>query len=373
MDVRCERCQTEYEIEDAQLGDLGIEVQCGDCGHLFKVKRQPASPAPVGGPPASGDAAGGGPWQLVTSLGQTLDVHDPTLLERWIIEGRVSREDRLTRDGQSWQPLGSLAELAPYFEIVDNAQRARGVQGQTPAAPLIPLQPPILTPPGGVAKLASPGALGGGPADSLGAVPRVASIGDTDAISAAPAGARIWQKIAIMVLVASGVGYGGIVWQKHYLCPAVVSSSGIAPDLQAPATPPPRSLEPVAPPAAPPAIPAPVADEESAENSADQTRGPVIEPLDSFGAGQGPMSLAAQGYVALGQNEYLEAIALFRRELAQSPINGTALFGLAEAYRGAGKTQQALKAYRRYLAMLPFGPNAGSARFQIRTLEARKR
>jgi predicted Zn finger-like uncharacterized protein len=43
MDVRCERCQSEYEVEDANVSDLGTEVQCSDCGHLFVVKR-PASP-----------------------------------------------------------------------------------------------------------------------------------------------------------------------------------------------------------------------------------------------------------------------------------------------------------------------------------------
>lgn len=39
MDVRCERCQTEYQVEDANVSDLGTEVQCNDCGHLFVVKR----------------------------------------------------------------------------------------------------------------------------------------------------------------------------------------------------------------------------------------------------------------------------------------------------------------------------------------------
>jgi predicted Zn finger-like uncharacterized protein len=39
MDVRCERCQTEYEVEDASVSDLGTEVQCSDCGHRFVVKR----------------------------------------------------------------------------------------------------------------------------------------------------------------------------------------------------------------------------------------------------------------------------------------------------------------------------------------------
>jgi hypothetical protein len=299
-------------------------------------------------------------------------VHDLTLLERWIVEGRVSREDKITRDGQSWQSLGSIAELAPYFDILDSAQRARGPQPAQAPAPLVPLQPPILTPPGGVKKIGSSGALAGGAADSLGAVPQVAAIGDTDAISAGRGGAPTWQKVAIMVVIASGIGYGGIMWQKHYLRPAVISSSGTALEPQTPAPPPLPQVRPAAPPVAPLVVSAPEAGDDDAESGADQMRGPVIEPLDSAGAGQGPMSLAAQGYVALGQRQYLVAIDLFRRELAQSPINGTALFGLAEAYRGAGDKPAALKAYRRYLAILPFGPCAGSARFQIRSLAEAK-
>jgi cytochrome c-type biogenesis protein CcmH/NrfG len=45
---------------------------------------------------------------------------------------------------------------------------------------------------------------------------------------------------------------------------------------------------------------------------------------------------------------------------------------LAEAYRGSGQASQALQSYRRYIQILPLGPDAGSARFQIRTLESKK-
>jgi len=86
-----------------------------------------------------------------------------------------------------------------------------------------------------------------------------------------------------------------------------------------------------------------------------------------------PPALAAQGYVALNHRQPAKAIGLFKRALASNPNNGTALFGLAEAYRTANQHPAALQAYRRYVELLPSGPDAGSARFQIRTLESKKR
>ncbi len=66
MDVRCERCATVYEFDDAQVGPSGVTVKCAQCGNLFKVRRKssdgktlvegptlrpPATPAPAPTPP----------------------------------------------------------------------------------------------------------------------------------------------------------------------------------------------------------------------------------------------------------------------------------------------------------------------------------
>ena len=32
MDVRCERCKTDYEFDDARITEAGVTVKCTTCG-----------------------------------------------------------------------------------------------------------------------------------------------------------------------------------------------------------------------------------------------------------------------------------------------------------------------------------------------------
>jgi predicted Zn-dependent protease len=211
------------------------------------------------------------------------------------------------------------------------------------------------------------------------------------------------------MLVAAVVAYVGILWQQHRLQSAAIAPSGTAEET----TPAKHAMAELR---ALPA-PAPEAPAENPESDIAPTHAPVVEPIAEekpappthlLGKGRGkpspakptlarkakpqssapahataadageakvnpPAALAAQGYVALNHRQYPQAISLFKRALAGNPSNGTALFGLAEAYRGSGQAGQALQSYRRYVQILPLGPDAGSARFQIRTLESKKR
>src|SRR5262245_6631623 len=51
MDVRCEKCQTEYELDEARLKPGGVTVKCTNCGHMFKIRKR--SITNVGAPPAA--------------------------------------------------------------------------------------------------------------------------------------------------------------------------------------------------------------------------------------------------------------------------------------------------------------------------------
>jgi len=113
MDVTCERCGTEYEFEETLVSDRGTTVKCTHCGHLFKVYR--------GGRPSSPTAAPD-PWTLRRRNGTTLTISALRDLQRFITRGELSREDEISRKGEPWKALGSIAELQSFF----TAARALG-------------------------------------------------------------------------------------------------------------------------------------------------------------------------------------------------------------------------------------------------------
>src|SRR5205085_6330006 len=44
MEVRCDKCQARYRVDDARIGPQGLTMRCGKCQNTFKVTR-PAEPA----------------------------------------------------------------------------------------------------------------------------------------------------------------------------------------------------------------------------------------------------------------------------------------------------------------------------------------
>ncbi|HZL18200.1 MAG TPA: zinc-ribbon domain-containing protein, partial [Polyangia bacterium] len=127
MDVRCDRCQTEYELDDESVADGGASVQCTSCGNTFVVGRQrrpetappaaqTAKPAPAGSTTSS--------WMLTTEEGKTHRFRDSTTLQKWVVERRVGRMDRVCPPNGTWRRLGDVDELRPFFDVVDQADRA---------------------------------------------------------------------------------------------------------------------------------------------------------------------------------------------------------------------------------------------------------
>ncbi|HSZ81598.1 MAG TPA: zinc-ribbon domain-containing protein [Polyangia bacterium] len=155
MDVRCDRCQTEYELDDESVAGAGASVQCTTCGHTFVVSRAGSvtmSTTPPSGlghsdvtapsvrlPQTSPGMAGAAPpavpeWVLATEEGQTHRLRDLTTLQKWVVERRVSRADRVSYRGGAWRPLGDVEELRPFFDVVDQADRQTGsARGAEPA------------------------------------------------------------------------------------------------------------------------------------------------------------------------------------------------------------------------------------------------
>lgn len=107
MDVRCEKCLTVYEFEDAQVGPQGVTVKCTQCGNLFRVTR--------GG---SGPHAAPAPRELSVRLaasGEVYGLPDFQTVETWIAERRLGPDDQLSRDGQTWSRLDAIPEAQAVF------------------------------------------------------------------------------------------------------------------------------------------------------------------------------------------------------------------------------------------------------------------
>jgi len=144
MDVRCERCGTEYEFEDDRVTEEGVTVKCSTCGHLFKIRKKSfvlTEPVTLG--KKEGEGAGDRNWMVRKADGTVLSFKELTTLQKWIVERKVSRDDEISKSGETWKRLGGIAELASFFQVVDAA-----TTGSMPApAPQETLPMPAASPP----------------------------------------------------------------------------------------------------------------------------------------------------------------------------------------------------------------------------------
>jgi len=191
MDVRCEKCQTEYELDESRLKPGGVTVKCTNCGHMFKIRKRTITnvgtpPIATGAPPISrdgneitrrransskqpfGGGMPGGPGAIGKPRGESLFEDDarqladdaPTTVDRqwlirlengeqkscrelatlqqWIITSVVTRESLISRTGKTWKRLGDIADLSQYFTIADEARanRERTRPASRPAPPV---------------------------------------------------------------------------------------------------------------------------------------------------------------------------------------------------------------------------------------------
>lgn len=180
MDVRCESCGTEYELDDSKLKAGGVTVKCANCGHMFKIRRRPGSgstPAPrpqarrsrpntqqgvtrpgsapsrrpeerprTNSSPLRAPTSSTGPvkkkrtWLVRDRGGEVKTCRELAKLQQWIVEGTVSRESQISRNGKTWKPLGEISELAMFFDVADEAKAARSGVSPLPEAPPPPPQ-----------------------------------------------------------------------------------------------------------------------------------------------------------------------------------------------------------------------------------------
>ncbi|HEX8106975.1 MAG TPA: zinc-ribbon domain-containing protein, partial [Kofleriaceae bacterium] len=186
MDVRCEKCQTEYELDEARLKPGGVTVKCTNCGHMFKIRKRAITNVGITSPPGSPPGASGGPagstmpsglvghgaaaararsssskpippvirprgdslldddarptvvtgsdeapttvdrqWLIRLENGEQKSCRELAMLQQWIVSGVVTRESLISRTGKTWKRIGDIADLDQYFAIADEARATR--------------------------------------------------------------------------------------------------------------------------------------------------------------------------------------------------------------------------------------------------------
>jgi predicted Zn finger-like uncharacterized protein len=128
MDVRCSRCATEYEFDDALISERGTTVKCTNCGYQFKIY------------PGEGKGLAPERWVVRTASGRELVYTSLRELQRGIADKKVGANDLLSRGKQAARPLGSIAELEPFFQVLaskkpkDDLRAQRTLHGVAPPA-----------------------------------------------------------------------------------------------------------------------------------------------------------------------------------------------------------------------------------------------
>ncbi|MCS6912389.1 MAG: tetratricopeptide repeat protein [Myxococcales bacterium] len=156
MDVRCDKCDTAYDLKEGQASETGVEIHCQRCGHRFRIRRRPAVVTrEMAGLPAVSSQLGiktpnendkdsklkDRPWYLrLRRTDEVLRFRDLSVLSQWIMDQRVTRDDDLSRGGRVWRRLGSIVELEALFYNAEKAHRARRQGGLSQSSGQLPSQ-----------------------------------------------------------------------------------------------------------------------------------------------------------------------------------------------------------------------------------------
>jgi predicted Zn finger-like uncharacterized protein len=150
MDVRCEQCKTLYELDDARVSEAGTTVRCTTCGHVFRVRKKVllmTEAVPPGGettavPPPVADKSA--QWRVRSPSGKVVAFRELTSLQKWIVERKFGRNDQISLRGDTWKRLGDIAELQPFFVLLDEVDRVRELEARLNRAELPDEAQPLL-------------------------------------------------------------------------------------------------------------------------------------------------------------------------------------------------------------------------------------
>lgn len=101
MFVRCSNCQTQFSLDDRQVGSDGVAVRCAVCRYVFRVE------------PADGTSTQ--KWRVQTVDDDLFEAEDIPTMRVWIREGRLHPDDTISRTGKHWIRLGDMPEFSDAF------------------------------------------------------------------------------------------------------------------------------------------------------------------------------------------------------------------------------------------------------------------
>jgi len=177
MDVRCNRCDTEYEFDDALISERGTTVKCTNCGFQFKIY------------PGKGTGLAPERWVVRTASGRELVYTSLRELQRGIADKKVVASDLLSRGKQTPRPLGSIAELEPFFQVTHGSQSRKAGTGERVQRTLhgvAPPQPEFRSYPSSPPRAAAPLESTPAPGPFTTATPVAAPLVVPDAVAEAP-------------------------------------------------------------------------------------------------------------------------------------------------------------------------------------------
>ncbi len=303
---------------------------------------------------------------------------DLTILQRWVVEGKVVRDDSISVNGERWKRLGDIPELESFFVVFEDAARVRALEASLRVVP------------------ANAQALGGAPFAQLSAPvahtlksPAFAGAAPAENQPSAVASTTGWLPFALAFAGVAGVLIF-LAWPtspqstEAQQVPSVVTSVSVS---SAPRTPP--ALPPVTlvQPSAPTTIDAGLPKAPKTINSATpatatatlatanrqrrtgqleaavRTYGEVLEKTPT-----NIEALTGQGLALTEMGQMLPAQSLFERALSQNARYGPALVGLADVHASLGNKAQAIEFYQKYVEALPQGALADHANAQLKAL-----
>lgn len=140
MIIRCDRCDTEFSLDESQMREGGTAVRCSVCSHVFTAH-----------PPDPRDVAHR-PWQIRSEDGVLFSAKNLRVVANWISEARLTPNDEISRTGHRWRKLSEIPEFqgllgldnAPGIEVIKEAgaevpepPAAASVAPQLPSSPAV--------------------------------------------------------------------------------------------------------------------------------------------------------------------------------------------------------------------------------------------